>query len=138
MNISARTATNGLSGSVGRNILSLNTMIYTESRKGKAMKKYTQSDFDNFEVDENGYKICPSGDYTQISSFGEDCSFGVLCAFSVKCSFDKRCSFDERCYFYNNCQFEDSCSFGDECKFEEFCVFGEECTFGEYCTFYED
>ena len=50
-------------------------MIYTESRKGKAMKKYTQADFDNFEVDENGYKICPSGDYTQISSFGEVCSF---------------------------------------------------------------
>ena len=40
------------------------------------MKKYTQSDFDNFEVDENGYKICPSGDYTQISSFGEGCRFG--------------------------------------------------------------
>ncbi len=39
------------------------------------MKKYTQSDFDNFEVDKNGYKICPSGDYTQISSFGEGCSF---------------------------------------------------------------
>ena len=39
------------------------------------MKKYTQSDFDNFEVDENGYKICPSGDYTQISRFGEKCSF---------------------------------------------------------------
>ena len=53
-------------------------MIYTESRKGKAMKKYTQSDFDNFEVDENGYKICPSGDYTQISSFGARCSFGEV------------------------------------------------------------
>ena len=45
------------------------------------MKKYTQSDFDNFEVDENGYKICPSGDYTQISSFGERCSFGAGCSF---------------------------------------------------------
>ena len=45
------------------------------------MKKYTQSDFDNFEVDENGYKICPSGDYTQISSFGEDCSFDEKCSF---------------------------------------------------------
>lgn len=54
-------------------------MIYAKSRKGKAMKKYTQSDFDNFEVDENGYKICPSGDYTQISSFGAGCSFGEKC-----------------------------------------------------------
>ena len=52
------------------------------------MKKYTQSDFDNFEVDENGYKICPSGDYTQISSFGEGCSFGVWCSFGERCSFE--------------------------------------------------
>ena len=63
-------------------------MIYTESRKGKAMKKYTQSDFDNFEVDENGYKICPSGDYTQISDFGAWCSFGEGCRFGEKCSFE--------------------------------------------------
>ena len=63
-------------------------MIYTESRKGKAMKKYTQSDFDNFEVDENGYKICPSGDYTQISSFGAWCRFGERCNFGEKCSFE--------------------------------------------------
>ena len=63
-------------------------MIYTESRKGKAMKKYTQSDFDDFEVDENGYKICPSGDYTQISSFGEGCIFGAWCSFGARCSFE--------------------------------------------------
>ena len=63
-------------------------MIYTESRKGKAMKKYTQSDFDNFEVDENGNKICPSGDYTQISSFGARCSFGAWCSFGEVCSFE--------------------------------------------------
>lgn len=60
----------------------------SEKRKGKAMKKYTQSDFDNFEVDENGYKICPSGDYTQISSFGEGCSFGARCIFGAWCSFE--------------------------------------------------
>lgn len=52
------------------------------------MKKYTQSDFDNFEVDEYGYKICPSGDYTQISSFGEKCSFGEGCSFGERCSFE--------------------------------------------------
>ena len=52
------------------------------------MKKYTQSDFDNFEVDENGYKICPSGDYTQISSFGEGCRFGEKCRFGEACSFE--------------------------------------------------
>ena len=58
------------------------------------MKKYTQSDFDNFEVDENGYKICPSGDYTQISDFGEGCRFGARCSFGEGCSFDEKCSFE--------------------------------------------
>ena len=58
------------------------------------MKKYTQSDFDNFEVNENGYKICPSGDYTQISRFGERCIFGEGCSFGAWCSFGEKCSFE--------------------------------------------
>ena len=65
------------------------------------MKKYTQSDFDNFEVDENGYKICPSGDYTQISSFGEVCIFGARCRFGEGCSFGAKCSFGAWCSFEN-------------------------------------
>ena len=75
------------------------------------MKKYTQSDFDNFEVDENGYKICPSGDYTQISSFGEKCSFGACCSFG------------------------EGCRFGEKCRFGAWCSFGERCCFGEKCSF---
>ena len=63
------------------------------------MKKYTQSDFDNFEVDENGYKICPSGDYTQISDFGETCSFGEVCRFGARCRFGAWCRFGEVCRF---------------------------------------
>ena len=35
------------------------------------MKKYTQADFDNFEVDDYGHKIYPAGDYTTITNFGE-------------------------------------------------------------------
>ena len=93
------------------------------------MKKYTQSDFDNFEVDENGYKICPSGDYTQISSFGERCSFGEGCSFGVGCSFGERCSFGE------GCSFGVGCSFGERCSFGEGCSFGERCSFGAGCSF---
>ena len=48
------------------------------------MKKYTQADFDNFEVDEYGRKICPAGDYTAIKSFGECCSFGLGCSRVIK------------------------------------------------------
>ena len=55
------------------------------------MKKYTQEEFDNFEIDEYGYKICPSGDYSLISNFGKCCSFGECCSFGKWCS----CEFGE-------------------------------------------
>ena len=42
------------------------------------MKKYTQQDFDNFEI-VDGYRQCPTGDYTEIKSFGEQCRFGECC-----------------------------------------------------------
>ena len=58
------------------------------------MKKYTQADFDNFEVDEYGRKICPTGDYTAIKSFGELCIFGAWCSFGAVCSFGERCSYE--------------------------------------------
>ena len=58
------------------------------------MKKYTQADFDNFEVDEYGHKICPTGDYTAIDNFGEGCSFGEWCSFGARCSFGKWCSYE--------------------------------------------
>lgn len=58
------------------------------------MKKYTQSDFDNFEVDEYGHKICPAGDYTAIKGFGERCSFGEECSFGKGCSFGEECSYE--------------------------------------------
>ena len=58
------------------------------------MKKYTQADFDNFEVDEYGRKICPAGDYTAIKSFGERCSFGKGCSFGEWCSFGALCSYE--------------------------------------------
>lgn len=47
------------------------------------MKKYTQADFDAFEVID-GIKQCPSGDYSDIRVFGEDCSFGEQCSFEGK------------------------------------------------------
>ena len=52
------------------------------------MKKYTQADFDNFEVDDYGHKICPAGDYTAIKSYGEVCSFDEWCHFGKRCSYE--------------------------------------------------
>ena len=87
------------------------------------MKKYTQADFDNFEVDEYGRKICPAGDYTAIKSFGELCSFGEQCSFGAVCSFGERCSFGA------GCRFGELCSFGEECRF------GARCSFGKWCSY---
>ena len=70
------------------------------------MKKYTQADFDNFEVDDYGHKICPAGDYTAMKSFGEGCRFGERCIFGALCSFGERCSFGEECSFCKCCSFE--------------------------------
>ena len=50
------------------------------------MKQYTQKAFDAFKV-VNGYRQCPTGDYTLISIFGNDCIFGNNCSFGNNCIF---------------------------------------------------
>lgn len=77
------------------------------------MKKYTQADFDAFEVID-GIKQCPSGDYSDIRVFGKRCSFGRGCSFGERCSFDERCSFGEWCSFGEECSFDERCSFEDK------------------------
>lgn len=113
------------------------------------MKKYTQEDFDNFEVDKFGRKICPTGDYTNIKDFVEYCVFGGYCLFGVHCRFIGHCRFGEGCYFGDGCSFGayccfgECCDFGKECRFGELCGFGEGCifgvggSFGDWCTFGE-
>ena len=101
------------------------------------MKKYTQEEFDSFAIDEFNYKICPSGDYTNIKSFGEVCSFGERCRFGERCSFGEVCSFGEGCSFGEVCSFGKRCSFGEWCSFGEVCSFGKRCSFGEGCSFGE-
>ena len=99
------------------------------------MKKYTQADFANFEVDDYGHKICPTGDYTAIKSFGERCSFGAVCSFGERCRFGAECRFGAVCSFGERCRFGAVCSFGELCSFGEECRFGEECSFGEWCSY---
>lgn len=87
------------------------------------MKKYTQADFDNFEVDKYGRKICPAGDYTAMKSFGEGCSFGKECIFGKGCGFGAGCSFGRWCSFCNGCSFGERCDFGAGCNFGEGCSY---------------
>lgn len=81
------------------------------------MKKYTQADFDAFEVID-GIKQCPSGDYSDIRVFGEDCSFGR------DCSFGDWCSFGEGCYFGKECSFEEKGEYIGDYPFLAFVGFG--------------
>ena len=98
------------------------------------MKKFSQEEFDNFEII-HGIKMCPSGDYSSISSFGESCRFGEWCRFGESCRFGEWCSFGESCRFGQSCRFGESCSFGEWCRFGQSCSFGQSCRFGESCSF---
>ena len=98
------------------------------------MKKYTQADFNAFEVID-GIKQCPSGDYSDVQIFGERGSFGERCSFGECCSFGEWCSFGERCSFGKQCSFGEWCSFGKQCSFGRACSFGKCCSFGEWCSF---
>ena len=99
------------------------------------MKRYTQAEFDAFERDEKGVKYCPTGDYSQIKSFGDQCRFGDRCIFGRWCIFGERCSFGRWCIFGECCNFEAYCSFGKRCSFGRWCIFGEQCSFGDRCDF---
>lgn len=70
------------------------------------MKKYIQKEFDLFPCDEDGKKVCPTGDYSEIKFFGDNCSF------------EEDCRFGNRSSFGNNCWFGDGCGFGENCSFE--------------------
>lgn len=100
------------------------------------MKKYTQADFDTFEVDKVGRKICPTGDYTAIKGFGEQCIFGEWCSFSKGCSYengavkngryvavDRIGSENRKAYFYiddnGNMFVRAGCWFSDMAAFKE-------------------
>ena len=98
------------------------------------MKKYTLEDMKNFERDDYGFLICPSGDYTEISSFGERCRFGEECRFGAGCRFGEECRFGAWCSFGAWCRFGAWYSFGEGCRFGEECRFGERCSFGAGCS----
>ena len=98
------------------------------------MKVFTQAEFDSLPV-VDGVKQCPTGDYSQIKTFGEHCRFGKSCIFGMSCSFGKFCSFGVSCDFGMSCNFGEHCSFDEYCNFGKFCSFGESCSFSAFCRF---
>ena len=77
------------------------------------MKKFTQAEFDAMPIDEFGYKICPTGDYTYVNVNG------VRCKFAEGCKFARGCKFAEGCEFAEGCKFAIGCEFGDSFYFKE-------------------
>lgn len=111
------------------------------------MKVYTIEDLKSFDRNDIGFLMCPSGDYTQIkkfdnncwfgpaSKFSDNCIFGEWCGFFQECSFGDMCEFSNCCIFDELCDFGKKCSFGDDCSFGDSCRFDKECDFGKTCRF---
>lgn len=82
------------------------------------MEKYTEKDLKTFKRNEQGWLICPGGDYTEIGTFPAKCMFGSWCKFGDGCSFGAWCSFGGWCSFGQVCRFGEGCSFGAWCSHE--------------------
>ena len=93
------------------------------------MKRYTKADMEKFRHDEFGNLICPTGDYSQIHSFGKECRFGDWCSLGNECRFGEECRLGKAYSFGNRCSFCNECSFGEWCRFGEWCYFGKGCNF---------
>ncbi len=96
------------------------------------MQKYTQEDFENFEVID-GLKICPKGDYTEIKKFPGNCSFEKESRFGPETQFDGWCDFGQNCIFGEDCRFGKRCYFKEGCHFEEGCYIGRESSIEKNC-----
>ena len=114
-------------------------------RRGKKVRKkmqFTEEDYNNFPVID-GYKQCPSGDYSRLKFFhkcifGNNCVFRRFSNFSCGCKFGENCVFGDYCHFGYRCTFSKHCTFGEKCVFLKNCKISENCFFGERCIFYNE
>lgn len=101
----------------------------------KMNKIYTQKEFDSFEIDVLGNRICPSGDYRKLRKFGDKCKF------NERCQFDEGSIFGKSCTFLDNCYFDGKVKIGAGSWIKGFCYFldipflGEGCHIGSGCVF---
>lgn len=106
----------------------------------KSSQKITQRMFNCLPI-KDGFKTCPTGDYTNVKCFGNFCKFGNHCTFSSNSIFGDDCRFGLDCSFGPYCKFGDRCRFGDNCNAREYCEFKESfscginCSFGFSCVF---
>lgn len=83
----------------------------------------------------DGIRQCPTGDYSDITTFGPGCYFGPECYFGPDSHFGKHCYFDKKSRFGKRCTFGMECHAGEQCTFDTECTFGKRCTFGRWCYF---
>ena len=68
------------------------------------LKVFTQKEFDAIPRDSIGYKVCPTGNYSQIKEFPPYCEFGDESIFSAGSSFGRGSIFGEWCRFGDSCR----------------------------------
>ena len=117
--------------------------MFNKEKGNDIMKKYTQEDLDGFKI-VVGSKIFPSGDYTEIKEFGDNCKFSNSCEFGNGCRFENSCNFGNSCTFGNDCRFDEccelgsGCNLGDDCEFCDSCKLGSGCRIGNHCVLGND
>jgi len=98
------------------------------------MKKYTQEEFNQFEINEQGYRICPSGDYSEITVFGTNSRFGDRSIFGADSVFGACSIFGAGSVFGADSIFGAYSIFGAGSRFGACSKFGEGTIFGEPCS----
>lgn len=94
------------------------------------MKKITQEEYDAMPITDD-YKICPTGDYSDVKIFDDDAKFGSHTIF------ESHSVFGSYSRFGSHSTFGECSTFGAWSKFEAHLIFGSYSTFGHTSTFGE-
>ena len=97
------------------------------------MKKFTQEEFNDLEI-KNGYRICPTGNYTNIKNFGDNCIIGSYCTIGNNSVIGKSCRIGYGSIIGNNCTIGNFGVIGKDCIIGSYGVIGTHSTFGSGCT----
>lgn len=124
------------------------SIYYFNPYKTADADKFTNEDFLKFETAKmliyqsvsRLYAIktvitCPSGDYSNITTFPSYCVFGNGCIFGDNTYFGAHSFFGDYCEFGSKCRFQSSNNFGGYCRFGNDITINENATIGDGAIF---
>ena len=113
------------------------------------MKKFTQTEFDEFKRAEDGYIHCPYGDYTDVDfkgidgilfkdgsklyKLGDGCKLGDYCKLGEGCKLGDGSKLGDKCELGACCELGDGCELGKQCRVGKGCELGTCCKLGDGC-----